>query len=1222
MLPTRAPAPWCLALLCLLAVLAPGRALATYANATTAYDFVDPGAHTRITSWPGCSDKTGDDSLSAPIDIGFTFNFGGVDYTQLRVHTNGRLQFNNTACGYGTQSVGPPRTYTHPFPDAAMDRVMRVYGADLDLANGGSISYALIGTAPHRRFVVTWYGVGAWLEGGSKNIGAGTAYTYQIQLFEDGEFRYMYGDSDNVSEPSNTTLGPAQIGWQLSSADYKVVQTGLPANRSGLRFYIPAPIADYRFEQSTLSGATGEVLDSSGNGYHGTRIDAPVDTLRVTSVAGRVCRGINVPSSATVSNIDAIDSGLPVALIGNQGTITFWYRNAKAWTTENNLLLDAGTSTTRWFTFGKTNRGRLRFAVTDDAGAPVTADLAPTTDNAFAADTWVHLAVSWKLAAGSNATVLRIFLNGNLYGTLTTTTSGRLNAGLSTLYLGDGRTASIPSLGTAASANGDLDEVRVYNFEATQAVVRRDMAVTRTCNGIDHFALSHPGTAVSCEAAPVKLGALTAEDAPVTGYASTIDLSTSSGRGDWSLLAGQGTLDNGGENDGRASYRYVAGDGGVVTFGLRHTTVGVVNVDVTDGMATERSGAATRAEDADLEFVEAGFVFTANAVAGAIGTQIAGKPSATAPGAQALAVKAIRTATGTGACEAALVGTQLVDLAFQCVSPATCSGRSLAIDGGSATSIAANDAGSVGRYTPVKLEFDATGIAPFATVFDDAGSVRLHARFELPLPGGSGSGSFMTGASNVFVWRPFALDVVVPGNPAATAASGPRFLAAGSDFGADVRAVLWSTADDTNADGIADGMAGGDANPSNNARLSDNSTAPNFAPGAPFTLGATLFRPAGGRHPGLSGVPSASFASGIATVTGLRYDEVGIIEISAVQSGDYLGIGSAATAAIRGVSGAVGRFHPARFAIAANTPVFADACAAGAFSYLDETFHYATAPVLTFTARNAGGATTHNYTTSGFFKLGSTLAGRGAADHLARAIVHDTGADATVTHTTAGTGVFELGLPAGTGGDGFRYVRAAPLAPFAAAIDVSFPAAALQDDDAVCYDAEGDGACDVYRVEGVTGTTLRYGRLATDNVLGTELLPLTAPVRAEYHNGRGFVRNDADVCTVVSATAIDLGTGTPDTAPSVGVTSIAVGAGISEATIAHAPLASGLLGLSFSAPGAANVGELDYRVDLTASPWLRFDWNGDGTPEDPIGRTSFGLYAGPRSLVYQRDAWR
>jgi hypothetical protein len=101
--------------------------------------------------------------------------------------------------------------------------------------------------------------------------------------------------------------------------------------------------------------------------------------------------------------------------------------------------------------------------------------------------------------------------------------------------------------------------------------------------------------------------------------------------------------------------------------------------------------------------------------------------------------------------------------------------------------------------------------------------------------------------------------------------------------------------------------------------------------------------------------------------------------------------------------------------------------------------------------------------------------------------------------------------------------------------------------------------------------------------------------------------------------------GSADTAPDQGETAIAVGGGTSVADIAHAPLTSGLLGLGFSAPGSGNIGELDYRIDLgiAASEWLRDDWHGDGTCNDvPRGRASFGLYAGPRTIIYQRDIWR
>ena len=62
----------------------------------------------------------------------------------------------------------------------------------------------------------------------------------------------------------------------------------------------------------------------------------------------------------------------------------------------------------------------------------------------------------------------------------------------------------------------------------------------------------------------------------------------------------------------------------------------------------------------------------ADGVNAAIGNQIAGKSSATAPGTQALTLAAVRTSDSTGVCQAALGGAQTVSMAYECISPATC----------------------------------------------------------------------------------------------------------------------------------------------------------------------------------------------------------------------------------------------------------------------------------------------------------------------------------------------------------------------------------------------------------------------------------------------------------------------------------------------------------------------------------------------------------------------
>lgn len=268
----------------LLAVLPRSALAASYVTQATPFNFLSSVGHTRITTWDGtvgCPDNGGDDSLSALINIGFTFRFGATNYTQLRVFTNGRVQFNNTQCNFGTQAVGPPRTYPDPMPAANLNNTMRIYGADLDnsAAGGGTITYASIGTAPNRTFVVTWNGVPQW-------SAVGTAYYLQIQLAENGDFYFMYGVSVNQTTAPIVVLGPAQIGWQLTTADYVIVQSGLPANNSGWRFRPNVPAL-------TVAKAS-EVLSDPHRGS--------VNPLRVP---GAIVRYNVVISNAGAGSVDA-----------------------------------------------------------------------------------------------------------------------------------------------------------------------------------------------------------------------------------------------------------------------------------------------------------------------------------------------------------------------------------------------------------------------------------------------------------------------------------------------------------------------------------------------------------------------------------------------------------------------------------------------------------------------------------------------------------------------------------------------------------------------------------------------------------------------------------------------------------------------------------------------------------------------------------------------------
>ena len=229
---------------------------ASYILQATPFNLVPTTGHTAITTWAGglgCPDTLGDDSLSALITLPFTFKYGASSYTQLRVMTNGRVQFNNSYCGFGTQVVGPPRTYPDPLPSGNLNNTIRVYGADLDVSAGGTITYGTNGTAPNRSFVVTWTNVPQW-------NAAGTLYNLQIQLAEGGDFYFMYGVSNNVS--GGTTLGAAQIGWQLTTTDYVLVQSGLPANNTGWRFRPNVPALSITKTSTVVSDPANGTVNS------------------------------------------------------------------------------------------------------------------------------------------------------------------------------------------------------------------------------------------------------------------------------------------------------------------------------------------------------------------------------------------------------------------------------------------------------------------------------------------------------------------------------------------------------------------------------------------------------------------------------------------------------------------------------------------------------------------------------------------------------------------------------------------------------------------------------------------------------------------------------------------------------------------------------------------------------------------------------------------------
>jgi len=97
-----------------------------------------------------------DDSWSAAVSMGFTFNFYGNNYTQCVIGSNGLISFNlANASGYCPWSLAGVGTLPNAGFAAAKNTIMLTY-QDINPSLGGQIQYQTIGTAPNRKFVVLY----------------------------------------------------------------------------------------------------------------------------------------------------------------------------------------------------------------------------------------------------------------------------------------------------------------------------------------------------------------------------------------------------------------------------------------------------------------------------------------------------------------------------------------------------------------------------------------------------------------------------------------------------------------------------------------------------------------------------------------------------------------------------------------------------------------------------------------------------------------------------------------------------------------------------------------------------------------------------------------------------------------------------------------------------------------------------------------------------------
>ena len=291
---------------------------ATYDVSDEPYSWVDATPGTAIT-------LTDDGTINIP--MGFNFQFYDIGYDNITVSANGIVI-------PGTNSTGAYVWANDSIPDSdAPNNLIAPYWDDLDPSAGGMIYSLLDGTAPNRRFIISWVdiphrnttGTASFqviLEESSNNI------IFQYQDTDFGNTLYNNGISATVGVEDVTGTIGTQISYNNSSitplSAKRLVYHGIVGNHRPAAI-ISAPEFAELGAYITLDGTGSYDLDNDalthlwdlgdGNSSELPVVDHAYASIGTYNVELVVNDGI-VPSTPANKELTVVGPAAPVADIG------------------------------------------------------------------------------------------------------------------------------------------------------------------------------------------------------------------------------------------------------------------------------------------------------------------------------------------------------------------------------------------------------------------------------------------------------------------------------------------------------------------------------------------------------------------------------------------------------------------------------------------------------------------------------------------------------------------------------------------------------------------------------------------------------------------------------------------------------------------------------------------------------------------------------------------
>ena len=274
-----------------------------------------------------------DDTYSGSITLPFNFCFFGNTYNQIVVGTNGNISFNS-----GLAGGSDPWQITGPLPNsncnATYNCIMAVWNDTY--VGAGPITYASYGTAPCRKFVISYDSVDLYLPG---SYCTGMTTTSQIVLYESSNIIDIYIGKRTACPAWNSGLAVCGIENNAGTLFY------CPAGENGTTF--SATNQGWRFTPNGAVGGWAYAWYEPGGATVATTPTVTVCTPATTTytvVATSACSGVSISATATVTITGSVPFAGPPSICAGSSISLSDAITGGTWSSSNTSVATIGSS--------------------------------------------------------------------------------------------------------------------------------------------------------------------------------------------------------------------------------------------------------------------------------------------------------------------------------------------------------------------------------------------------------------------------------------------------------------------------------------------------------------------------------------------------------------------------------------------------------------------------------------------------------------------------------------------------------------------------------------------------------------------------------------------------------------------------------------------------------------------------------------------------------------